>query len=70
MAVKAVVDPLQMVTSEPALAKGNGFTVTITASEDVPQELVAVTVYVVLAPGLATGLFILVALKPADGLHK
>ena len=44
MAAKAVVEPLQIVTSEPALATGNGFTVTITASEDVPQLLVAVTV--------------------------
>ena len=44
MAVRAVVDPLQIVTSDPALATGNGFTVTITASKDVPQEFVAVTV--------------------------
>jgi hypothetical protein len=44
VAVNAVVEPEQMVTSDPALAIGNGFTVTITASDDVPQLLVAVTV--------------------------
>ena len=44
MADNGVEEPLQMVASDPALATGNGFTVTITASEDVPQLLVAVTV--------------------------
>jgi hypothetical protein len=62
--------PEQIVTSEPAFAVGKAVTVTTTLSLAVPQLLVAVTVYVVVAPGFATGLLIFVELKPADGDHK
>ena len=43
------------------------FTVTTTELFDVPQEVVAVTTYVVVITGLATGFAMVVLLSPVDG---
>ena len=62
-----------LVKSSPALATGTVLsTVTVTASVAVQPEpvLVAVTVYVVVDDGLATGLEILAADKSVVGLHE
>jgi allophanate hydrolase subunit 1 len=69
VAAKVVDNPLQMVTSLPALAIGVGFTVTITASVAEQPAAVTVTEYVVVAVGLAIGLAITVELKPKAGLQ-
>ncbi len=52
----APVPPAQNVTSDPALATGIGFTVTVTLSELIqPKASVAVSVYVVVAAGVTVG---------------
>jgi len=69
-AINVVDEPLHIVTSLPALATGNGFTVTITLSVDDPHEFDTVTVNVIVVVGLAIGLLILVELNPLIGDHK
>ena len=69
-----VVDcPLQIVEADVEVEMVGAvlFTVTITASVAVHPlvEFVAVTVYVVVAAGFATGCAILVALNPEAGNH-
>ena len=69
-AVNVVDVPLHIVTSLPALATGNGFTVTIILSVDDPHEFDTVTMYVIVVVGLAIGLEIFVKFNPVVGDHK
>src|SRR6185312_11459937 len=49
---------------------GFGFTVTVTCCvAEQPEDVVPVTVYVVVLVGLAVTLAVFVALNPVDGLH-
>ncbi len=59
-----------MVTLEPPLITGNAFTETVTLAEFTqPSVLVPVTVYVLLAVGLAIGFAHVVHDKPDAGDH-
>ena len=62
-----VLDPLQTVTSGPALTVGGGFTVTVTIAVDEHPAFVTVTVYVVVTVGFATGFAITLLLNPVPG---
>ena len=70
-AVNVVLAPTQIVVALAVIdAVGNGLTVTTTWSVFThPFAFVPVTVYVVVALGLAVTLAVFVALKPVDGLH-
>jgi hypothetical protein len=67
-----VVDPPAQIVAALALIVANGwfttFTVTVSVSTH-PFASVPVTVYVVVALGLATTLEVFVVAKPVDGLH-
>jgi hypothetical protein len=52
LAVKVVLVPLHIVTSNPAFANGNGVTVTTTASVAEQPDALTITLYVVVAPGV------------------
>ena len=59
--------PCEMVTSFPASTVGSEFTVTVVWSVEVqPKELVTVTVYGVVAVGLAVGVAICELFKSVD----
>ena len=62
-----VLSFLQIVLSGPALADGFGETVTITVSVLLHTPLVAVSVYVVVAAGLALGWAAVPELRPVTG---
>src|SRR6218665_2049527 len=66
--LSVVLPPAQMVTSGPAFAT-SASTVTVTASVPEHPPLEAVTVYVVVAVGVATGLAMLALLNPVVGNH-
>jgi hypothetical protein len=69
-AFKVVDEPLQIATLEPPLTTGNGFTVIVTVAVFTqPLEFVPVTVYVVVAVGLAVGLAQFVQVRPLPGDH-
>ena len=66
-------DPLQMVDERgviDACGEGITFTTTWSVEEQCPKASVTVSVYVVVAAGLANGLDMLVALRPVDGLQE
>jgi transketolase N-terminal domain/subunit len=69
--VKVTLSPEQNDKGPPAVtvAVGRGFTVTTTSSlaEHAPEE--TITVYVIVAPGLAVGLATFVALSPVEGVQ-
>ena len=68
MAVSVVDEPLHIAILEPAPIEGKAFTVTVTVAVlSQPNELVPVTVYIVVVPGLAAMLEPVVADKPVDG---
>ena len=70
-AVSAVDEPLQIATFEPAFIDGSAFTITVT--DDVllhPDALVPVTVYTLVALGLAVTLAPVVAERPVDGVQE
>ena len=70
VAVSVVFLPRQIGTSALATAVGLALTVTITSSVCVQENpLVTVTVYVIVAAGVATGLAILVAERLVLGPH-
>ena len=65
-----VLVPEQIAASDPAFAIGAGLTVMVTAAVDEQLPLLAVTVYVVVDVGLATGLAIVALLNPVEGDHE
>ena len=69
-ALSVVLPPQTIALFEPAFATGIVLTLTITASVAEHVPLLTVTVYVVVADGLATGFEIFVALKPVAGDHE
>lgn len=69
LAFSVVLLPEQIVTGDPALATGPGVTVTVTVAVAVQPDDVPVTVYVVVAEGVATGLAMFALLNPVDGLQ-
>jgi len=69
LAVNPVDDPLQMVTFEPPLTVGSGFTLTVTVAVPLHPLAVPVTVYVVVPDGLAVTLVPVVAERLEPGAH-
>ena len=67
-----VLLPKQIETLLPALAVGNGFTVTVTVFDllQLVPVIVSVIVQVVVTTGVATGLETVEELSPVDGDHK
>jgi hypothetical protein len=65
------VEQIPIVASFPALAVGNGFTVTVTESVAVqPYKSETVRVYTVVEVGCAVGLEIVELFNPDDGDHE
>jgi len=69
LAPNVVELPEQKLTSAPAFATGVGVTVTTTASVEEQVPFDAVTVYVIVVLGEATGFAMFVALNPVAGNH-
>jgi hypothetical protein len=69
LAVSVVKSPTQMVVLPEMLAVTVEVTVTTTVSVAWPQDVVAVTTYVVVEAGEATGLEIFGLLRPVAGVH-
>jgi uncharacterized membrane protein (DUF4010 family) len=70
VAVRAVDEPAHIPTLVPAVTTGNGLTETVVVDEPThPKLLVPVTVYVVVADGVAVTLAPVVADRPVAGNH-